>query len=426
MKESIANLDEAIKQIEIEIKEKEAIEAKLKRLNELILKVHNEAKRDKVLLKISQLQKKLEQFENVKQIRNIGELAKQHSRFSVKIEQFNVKLEYLHPNFIVKGEMTLVAAPPASGKSLTSLKFSDLFLSMEKVQYVYYFDFDNGFITLKERKLDELYEKHMGNLIYIHPQNINDSEFNNLIMELQNCDLSEVFIVFDTTKNFIKGDRDKNKDVSKLMKMFKTLRDAGATILLLHHTNKPTRDLNELTYAGSSAWEEDTSNAFLLKKNDSKNTFLFQKFKDRVGEIKDIAFKLSNDKIVEVDYDEASETKEEEQARFEIISYIRSNNKCTYTQILKHVTSMGYGKDKTNKIIQEGKGKYWEATKNKANYNSDEFSLLEINTDTQTTTDNSYNKSDEEEKCHRIESDNHENFCDVEQNMNIDRRRCDV
>jgi len=384
-KESIANLDEEIKQIEIEVRGKEAIEVKLKQLNELILKVRDEHKRDKILLKISQLQKKLEEFENVKKIRNISELVKQHSRFNVKIEQLNVKLEYLHLNFIVKGEMTLVAAPPASGKSLTSLKFADLFLSMKKVQYVYYFDFDNGFITLKERKLDELYEKHMGNLIYIHPQNINDSEFNNLIVELQNCDLGEVFIVFDTTKNFIKGDRDKNKDVSKLMKMFKTLRDAGATILLLHHTNKPTRDLTELTYAGSSAWEEDTSNAFLLKKNDSKNTFLFQKFKDRVGDIKNIAFQLKDDQIIEVDFDEASKTDQDDQIHFAIIDFISKNRKCSYSQILKNVTNMGHGKDRVNKIIQEGKGKYWEATKNKIKYNSDEFSLLKINMNDCTT-----------------------------------------
>lgn len=74
--------------------------------------------------------------------------------------------------------------------------------------------------------------------------------------------------MFDSAKNFLKSgaDRDKNKDVSPLMEFFKQFRDLGATIILLHHTNKPNKDLDELTYAGSSAWEEDSSNAFFIEK----------------------------------------------------------------------------------------------------------------------------------------------------------------
>ena len=66
------------------------------------------------------------------------------------------------------------------------------------------------------------------------------------------------------------SDRDKNKDVSKIMELLKDLRNNGATIIFLHHTNKPKQDIDELIYAGSSAWEEDTTNAFILKINHDK------------------------------------------------------------------------------------------------------------------------------------------------------------
>lgn len=383
---SISNLDEEIKSIKMEVKQTDTIKVELKKLNELILKVGDDDKRDKILLKISQLEKELKQFECIRQPQTISELVKKHQCFNIKIEQLNATLDYLYPNFIAKGEITLVAAPPASGKSLISLKLADLFLSTKNVRYIYYFDFDNSFVTLKERRLDELYKKYNENLIYIHPQNINDSEFNNLIVELHNCNLFDVLMVFDTAKNFLKGDRDKNKDVSTLMKIFKKLRDAGSTIILLHHTNKPNNDLKEITYAGSSAWAEDASNAFILRKNDFQNSFLFSVFKDRVGHIKDKAFKIENERIQEVDFEEATVTEEDQQANIEIINYIEKHDKCSYTQILTHIMNLGYAKDRVNKIIQSGKNKYWNSVKNKANHNSDEYSLKE-NTNISVVTD---------------------------------------
>jgi replicative DNA helicase len=430
--ESITELDVEIKKIEAEIKQKEALEAKLIQLNSLLLKIYDEKKRKTILKKISQIKSKLQKLDGSVVKKNINDLVKKHQRYNTKQEQLNVELQYLYDYYLVKGEVTLFAAPPSNGKSLISLKLADLLLSQNKIQYVYYFDFDNGFVTLKQRKLDEIQKKHGDNLLYIHPSNIDETEFNDTIADLINCDLSDVLIVFDTTKNFIKGDRDKNRDVSRLMKMFKKLRDAGGTVLLLHHTNKPKADLDYLTYAGSSAWEEDTSNAFILQKNDYKSTFLFKEFKKRVGDIRDIAFKIENDEIVEVDFEEASETEEDQQIRNEVIYFIANNPKCTYSQILQHVTGMGYSKDKVNKVIQSGKSKHWQAVKNKAKQNRDEYILIQTEniskkveitdfvSDNTDNSDNSYFSGIEERKESQIESDNYRDLLRVEQNMNID------
>lgn len=213
--------------------------------------------------------------------------------------------------------------------------------------------------------------------------------------------------------------------------MFKKLRDAGGSVLLLHHTNKPKADLYYLIYAGSSAWEEDTSNAFILQKNDYKSTFLFKEFKKRVGDIRDIAFKIEDDEIIEVDFQEASETEEDQQIKNEIIEFITNNPKCTYSQILQHDSNMGYGKDKDNKIIQLGKSKHWQAVKNKAKQNRDEYILVETEniskkveitdfvSDSTDNSDNSYFRGIKERKERQIESDNCSNLLKVEQNMNM-------
>lgn len=217
------------------------------------------------------------------------------------------------------------------------------------------------------------------------------------------------------------------------MEVLQSLRARGATVLFLHHTNKPQKDLQELIYAGSSAFQEDTGNAYILTRNEFKDTFIFRNIKARTGDLKDMAFTYnnSNHTLTQVDFDEASETEEDQQIKNEIIEFIGCNSKCTYSQILQHVTNMGYGKDKVNKIIQLGKSKHWQATKNKAKQNRDEYILIQTEniskkveitdfvSDNKITSDYSYFRGIEERKESQIETDNYHDLLKVEQNMNI-------
>jgi len=369
--------NKSIAKIEAKVKQKKNIESRIKRNEQILTDIWDEDDRKIMMLEIDKLQEQMNILTN-QTMKNIESLLIKHNKFNLKEEDLFIDLKYMVEYFLVDGEITLVAAPPASGKSLTALKLADKILSENKAKATYYFDFDNGLITLKERKIDVLIKKHGIKLQYLHPKNLNNANFQNVIADLITSDLCQVLIVFDTTKNFINGDRDKNRDVSKLMRMFKKLRDAGATVLLLHHTNKPSKDLEYLTYAGSSAWEEDTSNAFLLQKNEYKSTFLFKEFKKRVGDIRDIAFEIDkrSGNLITIDFNEASETEEYQHIRNEVVDFIGNNLKCTYSEILKHVTYIGYTKDRVNKVIQEGKAKYWQAVKNKTKQNRDEYVLI--------------------------------------------------
>jgi replicative DNA helicase len=164
------------------------------------------------------------------------------------------------------------------------------------------------------------------------------------------------------------------------MDILKSLRKQGATVLFLHHTNKPQKDIDELTYAGSSAWEEDTSNAFILKRNEHKKTFIFTPIKKRVGNLQEIAFEYIAEAhdLKEIDLISAKETEFDELVRNEITDFLkRSTFKPCYSQIMQEMNDLGYtNKDKVNKVIQAGKGRYWQVTKLQE-HNKDIFELLE-------------------------------------------------
>lgn len=276
----------------------------------------------------------------------------------------NSKFEYLLDNFIVKNEITMVAARPNLGKSLTAFAIANMVLT-EKIQTVFYLDGDNGITTIKERRLHHVKEKWGKRLRYI--QGKNSSELQRIIKELLSLDLTDCLLVFDSIKNFmIGGDRDKNKDVSKVMEVLKTLRNNGATVIFLHHSNKPQKDVDDLMYAGSSAWGEDTGNAYILKKNEDKQSFLFHPIKKRTGDLESIAFKYNQEHhaLIKVDFTEASETQEIEQINSEIIAFIEEQTqKPTYSQIMQHLTKEGFARNKSNEALQSGKSRYWKEEK---------------------------------------------------------------
>ena len=83
------------------------------------------------------------------------------------------------------------------------------------------------------------------------------------------------------------------------------------------------------------------------------------------------------------------ETNEDLEIKEEIIRFIASSKeKPIYSDILSTLTDAGYNKDKANKIIQNGKDKYWKATRIPRQNNKLVFELL----DNQESQDNSINR----------------------------------
>lgn len=309
-----------------------------------------------------------------------------------KIEIMNV--EYVLDGVIVKSEILMFASKPGEGKSLLTLAACNMALISGTINQVIYIDADNGGSTLNERGVPKLKKIHGKRFRYIHDSKANKAEMWQLIKILKSSNLENVLVVFDSVKNFMgKGDRDKNKDVSELMSVLKELRRQGATIIFLHHTNKPQRDFQELQYAGSSAFEEDTSNAFLLKYNKFRKTFILSPLKNRVGKIEESAFiyQASSHSLEKVNLSWAKESEEDDAMRIEIENFIKNADEPPiYSQIMKHVGDMGFSKDRINSVIQAGKGRYWTCIKIREQNNKDVFELivLDITSDKSDNLDN--------------------------------------
>lgn len=338
---------------------------------------------------ILQLKKETEVFFN-KKLRNIDNgLIERLNLMSLKSKDMsNISTTYLISDFIVDSEITMIAGKPGGGKSLTMVAICNEIMLNKSAKYVFYFDFDNSITTLKDRCLDILLDQ-FNNFLYFTPINktsgdsIGESEIWTAINELENTYLQKVLIVFDSAKNFLESgaDRDKNKDVSPLMKRLKRLRSNGATVIFLHHTNKPQKDINELTYAGSSAWLEDASNAFILNNNDFTSSFLFSPVKKRIGSLLEQAFTYNEETMLlsKIDIQDAKQTKEDIEIRNIILKFISEHpERPTYSEILNTCTkNFGYAKNQVNAIIQASKGIHWDAIKEKENHNRDVYILLD-------------------------------------------------
>ena len=330
---------------------------------------------------INKLQDLQEKFENLNGEINLKKIddkfEKFISDFDLDLKKLkNKKIEYLYDQFIIKNDIIMFVARPGVGKSLMALALCNMLLDAKTVKRVFYLDGDNSHITIKSRNIDLVKDKFGNRLNYFIE--LSDLDLYRIITELKKKDLADFLIIFDSIKNFIIGDRNSHKDVTDMMNILKELRKNGATIIFLHHQNKLNKDFNS-AFAGSSAFMEDIALAYELKRNDDKQTYIFHPLKDRNNISNYIAFTYNQDNTLsKVDIDYAMETKEELEIRELIINFIRNEeDKPIYSDILKHLTNVGFNKDKVNRIIQRGKDKHWRASRVLRENNKLVFELID-------------------------------------------------
>lgn len=341
---------EITKAIQEKYKEIAEYQKQVDSLKKLLSKVKLQKEQECIEETIKFLQEKIQKLENFEINNETFDSIISMNNFDYEKLDNNCSTEYVINNFIVKNEITMIASKPSGGKSLISLGICTEFLRQSNEHKVVYFDLDNSVATLINRKISKIRNEFANRFNIFSSSNYSAEEANNILNKFKNINLNNVLFVLDSIKNFILGDRDKNKDVSEFMKIVKALRDAGATIIFLHHTNKPQKDIKE-NYAGSSAFLEDTTNAFILENNPDKQSFIFKTIKARNGELKNKAFQfdLENHSLIEVDLFWASENQNDAKIVYEIKEFILNNEKANYSQIKNYLISEGLVKDK-NKI----------------------------------------------------------------------------
>ena len=185
-------------------------------------------------------------------------------------DDLSMDFEYLIPNFMVLQSIMMIFAKGGAGKSLFTLALVLYLLRKGRILSCIYMDMDNSTMALKNRNLDEIITEYP-NLQYIHRSKADKPAKDLIVMLADDAKGNEgvfngLLIVIDSVRDFLGGkDMNTDKDVAPLMEQLKIIRDAGATIIFLHHSKK-NDERNQ--YKGSSSFIDSIDVAYGLNKTE--------------------------------------------------------------------------------------------------------------------------------------------------------------
>lgn len=277
---------------------------------------------------------------------------------------FNEQTQFIVEDFIAERMITLIYADGGNGKSLLTQAMANTF-ALEGKQVIY-LDFDNPMSVLSERKIDYMVANHHPDYLkYVQRSkcNIQPERLLHILGDdaCGNAFENHVFFI-DSLRNFmnVKNDAQTLEMLTVLMNM----REAGATIIALHHSNKDGKN-----YEGSNNIRNSVDNIYQLKKvatNLSANTLdvVLQVRKDRAN-IKDIALRIDAKHLTlnQLDVTNALMTEEVEEFAHEVKQVLQDSEELlNKTDLLKAV-----GRKKDDKTarrwLDQFDGVLWKSKK---------------------------------------------------------------
>lgn len=276
-----------------------------------------------------------------------------------KDEHFNIEVEFILDGFLVKNAITLFYAPPKNGKSCLAIAVAKYILQNTNFP-VYYLDFDNPLVSLKDKKIDE-FIGNFESLVYLHEEILcmtGKEALNTMVKDCEEKPLAykDIVMIFDSVTDFLTNETD-DTAVKAFMHKVKMLRNAGVTVILLHHTNK--KDGN---YKGSSILKSASDNVFALTSevlSDTEDNMLLRRDAGRFGNIKNCAFKVTKYiwEIEPIDYDDLCLPYHKREFIREVRKVLAKEKQLNQTKLLE---AIGKPEDKTaREYLAEYAGRYW-------------------------------------------------------------------
>lgn len=199
---------------------------------------------------------------------------------AVNIDELDIeKTEFLIEDFLVKQAITMVYGAPSQGKTWFMYAIAKKLLDSSTIKKIFYVDMDNGKRQLKDRGADKNLLTYP-NLKYIIKSTINYTPIE--LIEKINAqafgeNYKDLLFIFDSTRDFV--DTKNDKLAKAFMEKMKNIREAGGTVLLIHHATKSGRNID-----GSAEFPRSADNVYELKQ------------KLRSGSILHYALKVENDR----------------------------------------------------------------------------------------------------------------------------------
>ena len=295
------------------------------------------------------------------------------------------KVDWLIDKLIPKQSITLFHGRGGIGKTWLGIQLANAvangspFMSLETQQaHVIYVDLENSKPVLIDRMRAvgalEVGFWHLSNPT--KPPRLDEKEW------VRYLTLPKGLLIFDTLRAAQSGDENSSKDMAVVMNRLKELREAGFTVVLLHHTPKG----NERTYKGSTAILDLADQVLSLHKakrntyeevdddddSGSEDTCYYFGTKIKTRYIPHHIFLSFNSKGkgFEVATDPYEEKMKDAQ------ELLNKAQKPLQQQVFKKMIKddMDLTETEARKIIRKGRGIYWETEK--GNKNSTLYSPL--------------------------------------------------
>lgn len=177
-------------------------------------------------------------------------------------DDFNEKTEFVLPGLLAKRMITMFFADGGNGKSWLALALAKY--CAQQAYQVIYLDYDNPLSVLRERHVDKMLIEPHANLHYIQRSK---SELGaadmlaSLAARATAGAYQNTVVILDSLRNF--GDVTHDAKIMTTMDQIMDLREAGATVVLLHHSNKDGRN-----YQGSNNIRNSIDNMYQLQKRE--------------------------------------------------------------------------------------------------------------------------------------------------------------
>lgn len=278
---------------------------------------------------------------------------------SLCTEDFNEETEFLIQDFLTKRMITMVYADGGNGKSWLALALAKHCAGF--LDQVFYLDFDNPLSVLKERNVNEKLIAACPNLHYIQRSKCELPPFELLKTLAESATagrFEDMLFIIDSLRNFC--DVSNEAKIAQTMNMLMDIREAGGTVLILHHSNKDGRN-----YQGSNHIRNSVDNMYQLKKRElSQHVGCILEVRKERAAIVDKAFDICPDSLVlsEKDLIEAQSTEQDLTFVKTVKDILTGATTLNKTDLLREA---GFNKDdKTARAkLEKYDGIYWSSNK---------------------------------------------------------------
>ena len=247
--------------------------------------------------------------------------------------------EWLIQDILPSQSIGVFYGNPGAGKSTLMIEFCTYLLNKMNDIFIVYIDADMSINKLKEIGIDELIKKYMGRFLYAGKStNLVEKTqtFLQEIVELQKKYKNRKYLIIEDSLTLLSHKKNGFINTDLLYKYEKQLREAGATIVVIHHLNKSG------VFADSQQIENFADYTFLIERNEFNNCILLKPVKASRFNIKEKAYQTENRKIIkEIDFNIAN-ISYAESSFVKIIVDLLQDCKMNQSEIMKYLKQSSF------------------------------------------------------------------------------------